>query len=67
MKPKTYTFTFTPEMLNTVSLALGEIPTKLGMPLINELNRQIAAQNAVEAEPSLPLQNGHGNGAHPEN
>ena len=41
---KTYNLQLTDEILKVISDALGEVPTKLGMPVINEINRQILAQ-----------------------
>lgn len=41
---KTYTLQFTDDMLKILNLAVGEIPTKIGVPFIQEVNRQILAQ-----------------------
>ena len=41
---KTYTIELTEDMLKVISAGLGEIPTKHALPVINELNRQIAPQ-----------------------
>jgi hypothetical protein len=44
-----YTITINAEMLKVLSLALGEIPTKIGMPVALEINRQIADQSKPTA------------------
>ncbi len=49
MAEKTYTFTLNESALNIVGAALGEIPFKVAAPVVNELNRQIAEQNAPAA------------------
>jgi hypothetical protein len=48
---KEFTFTFTEQDLNTLNMALLEMPTKYGAPLIEKINRQIQEQfdNSVDA------------------
>lgn len=41
---KTYTLTLTDEALKVISAGLGELPAKHAMPVIGELNRQLAPQ-----------------------
>jgi hypothetical protein len=41
---KEFTFTFTEQDLNTLNMALLEMPTKYGAPLIEKINRQIQKQ-----------------------
>lgn len=41
---KIYTLQFTDDMLKVIGGALGEIPTKLGMPVTLEINKQLAEQ-----------------------
>lgn len=43
-----YTLKFTEQEMGVLSAALVELPFKIAAPLIDRLNRQIAAQQAVK-------------------
>lgn len=45
---KTYNLQLTLDQIKVIGAALGEIPTKLGMPVTLEINRQIQQQEAEE-------------------
>jgi hypothetical protein len=45
---KTYNLQLTLDQIKVIGVALGEIPTKLGMPVTLEINRQIQQQEAEE-------------------
>lgn len=47
---KTFQITFTQAQLGILSDAIGEIPTKLGVPLLNAINGQLAAQERAEMQ-----------------
>lgn len=49
MAEKTYTITLSEEFINRIAVGLGEIQTKFGAPVLEELNRQILAAQAQEA------------------
>lgn len=46
-----FTLTLTEDMIKVIGLALGEMPTKMGMPVALEFNRQIAEQRKPRAVP----------------
>ena len=56
---KTLTFTLTTDHVKVVFAALGEIPTKLGMPVSLEINRQVVEQ---QREPDKPDKHVNGSG-----
>ena len=47
MQPDAFTFKFTVEDLKVLEMALLEIPTKFGAPLIAKINEQIRQQANV--------------------
>ena len=53
---KTYTLTLDTQMLQIIGAAIGELPTKHGMPVTLEINRQIIEQDKSASAPAV---NGH--------
>lgn len=47
-----FTFVFTEEDLHILNMALIEIPTKYGAPMIAKINEQIKAQNNQSTTPT---------------
>lgn len=47
MQPDAFTFKFTVEDLKVLEMALLEVPTKFGAPLIAKINEQIRQQANV--------------------
>lgn len=47
MQPDAFTFKFTVEDLKVLEMALLEVPTKFGAPLIAKINEQIRQQTNV--------------------
>lgn len=61
-----YTLTFDSTDLRVLSMAIGEIPTKMGKPLLDNINSQIAKQTedtpfGVGSVPASCLNTGSGN------
>lgn len=46
---KTFTLTFTEEQLNTVAVALNELPAKFANPVLQEITKQLQAAQEVPA------------------
>ncbi len=46
---KEYTLCFTIEDLRALNVAIGELPTKVGVPLYTKINEQIAKQKTEDA------------------
>lgn len=46
----TFKFELTQDMVNVISSALGEMPFKLAMPVVAEMQKQINDQQAKAAE-----------------
>ena len=46
---KTFTLTFTEEQLNTVAVALNELPAKFANPVLQEITKQLQATQEVPA------------------
>jgi hypothetical protein len=47
-----YTITIDAEMHKVLTLALGELPTKIGMAVVLEINRQITEQQKPKLAPA---------------
>lgn len=47
---KTFSFTLTLKQLDTLATALGELPMKIALPVLQEIQRQFAAQTEVKKE-----------------
>lgn len=45
---KEITLELSAEMIKVIGVALGEIPTRIGMPVALEINRQIDAQHGEQ-------------------
>lgn len=46
---KSYTLTLTPEQINIVGGALGEMPFRVASPVVQAINEQLAAADAKAA------------------
>lgn len=55
----TYNLTLSKEFLNRVIAGLGELQTKFGMPVVHEIEKQLAAQEA-NAQPAQESANDPG-------
>lgn len=50
-----YTLNFSPEAMQVLWQALGELPAKISMPVLEDIKKQVDAQNkAKEAPPPAP-------------
>lgn len=51
-----YKFTFSQQELQTLSMALGELPLKLSLALFGKLQQGVAKQDAEQAVPLADIQ-----------
>ena len=47
-----YTLNFSSEHMQVLWQALGELPAKLSMPVLDEIRKQVDAQNAAKTSPA---------------
>jgi hypothetical protein len=52
--PKTYTLTVTSDELGVIGQALGETPTRVGMPVVQRLRDQVSQQDKKRDAPPPP-------------
>jgi hypothetical protein len=51
----TFTFTFTPQQLQVLNAALGEMPFRVAAPLIQHINEEIQRQHNPVPQSPQPL------------